>query len=43
MKTGPKGLALIREFEGLRLKAYRCPADVWTIGYGSTGKAVTRA
>ena len=27
---------LIREFEGLRLKAYRCPADVWTIGYGHT-------
>lgn len=25
---------LIREFEGLRLKAYRCPAGVWTIGYG---------
>lgn len=40
MKTGPKGLATIREFEGLRLKAYRCPADVWTIGYGSTGKGV---
>ena len=27
---------LIRRFEGLRLKAYRCPADVWTIGYGHT-------
>lgn len=40
MKTGPKGLALVKEFEGLRLKAYRCPAGIWTIGYGSTGKAV---
>lgn len=31
-----KGLALIKEFEGLRLKAYRCPAGVVTIGYGWT-------
>lgn len=35
------GLNLIKEFEGLRLKAYKCPADVWTIGYGSTGSHVT--
>lgn len=27
---------LIREFEGLRLVAYRCPAGEWTIGYGTT-------
>jgi lysozyme len=27
---------LIKEFEGLRLKAYLCPAGVWTIGYGHT-------
>lgn len=25
---------LIRRFEGLRLKAYQCPAGIWTIGYG---------
>ena len=31
------GLALIKEFEGLRLESYICPAGVWTIGYGSTG------
>ena len=36
MKTSPKGIALIKEFEGLRLKAYRCPRGVWTIGYGHT-------
>lgn len=30
-------LKLIKEFEGLRLEAYRCPAGVWTIGYGHTG------
>lgn len=28
---------LIRRFEGLRLKAYFCPAGVLTCGYGSTG------
>lgn len=28
---------LIRKFEGLRLKAYYCPAGVLTCGYGSTG------
>lgn len=27
---------LIKVFEGLRLKAYRCPTGVWTIGYGHT-------
>lgn len=30
-------LSIIRRFEGLRLKAYQCPAGVWTIGYGATG------
>lgn len=30
-------LDLIRRFEGLRLKAYYCPAGVLTCGYGSTG------
>lgn len=34
------GLALIKAFEGLRLAAYRCPAGVWTIGYGHTGPDV---
>jgi GH24 family phage-related lysozyme (muramidase) len=36
-------LKIIREFEGCHLSAYRCPAGVWTIGWGSTtinGKAV---
>jgi len=31
-----EGLNLIKRHEGLRLEAYRCPAGVWTIGYGST-------
>lgn len=36
MKTSSEGLALIRSFEGCVLKAYKCPAGVWTIGYGHT-------
>lgn len=36
MKINEAGLALIRQFEGCRLKAYTCPAGVWTIGYGWT-------
>lgn len=36
MKTSENGLNLIKEFEGLRLTAYRCAAGVWTIGYGHT-------
>lgn len=38
----------VKQFEGLRLKAYRCPAGIWTIGYGHTrgvkaGQEITRA
>lgn len=37
--------ALAREFEGLSLRAYVCPAGYWTIGYGNrclaNGTAVT--
>lgn len=36
MRTGQKGINLIKQFESLRLKAYQCPAGVWTIGYGHT-------
>lgn len=32
--------ALIKRFEGCRLRAYLCPAGVWTIGWGSTGPDV---
>ena len=35
------GLELIKKFEGMRLRAYVCPAGVWTIGYGHTGPDVT--
>lgn len=36
MRTSPRGVSLIKQFEGCRLKAYKCPAGVWTIGYGHT-------
>jgi len=39
MRMSADGLALVKEFEGLRLKAYKCPAAVWTIGYGHTSSA----
>lgn len=31
---------LIKQFEGCFLTAYKCPAGVWTIGYGHTGADV---
>ena len=37
MKTSNKGIDLIKRHEGFRRKAYKCPAGVWTIGYGHTG------
>ena len=40
MQISQRGLDLIRRFEGLELCAYRCPAGVWTIGYGHTGPDV---
>jgi lysozyme len=40
MKMNDKGRELVRRFEGLRLEAYRCPAGVLTIGFGSTGPHV---
>ena len=30
------GMAILKECEGLYLNAYKCPAGVWTIGYGCT-------
>ena len=27
---------LVKKYEGFRSKPYKCPANVWTIGYGST-------
>ena len=35
-KLTEKGIELIKHFEGFRENAYKCPAGVVTIGYGST-------
>lgn len=48
MKTSPRGIALIKQFEGFRSAAYQDVAGVWTIGYGFTkgvqpGDRMTRA
>tara|TARA_R110001599_G_scaffold75767_1_gene207673 strand:+ start:198 stop:641 length:444 start_codon:yes stop_codon:yes gene_type:complete len=40
MNISQEGLGLIKKFEGCELKAYRCAANVLTIGYGSI-KGVT--
>ena len=36
MQTSKTGIDLIKHFEGCELYAYKCPAGVWTIGYGHT-------
>ena len=36
LKISQKGIDLIKEFEGCKLEAYKCPAGKWTIGYGTT-------
>lgn len=44
MKTSQAMKELIARFEGLRLKAYKCPAGIWTIAFGATtfnGKRIT--
>lgn len=41
MEISDKGINLIKKFEGCRLTAYKCPAGIWTIGYGHTGADVT--
>ncbi len=40
MNASEKAYSLIRQSEGLRLTAYRCPAGVWTVGYGHTAGVV---
>jgi lysozyme len=40
MELSEKIKKMIRDWEGCRLTAYRCPAGVLTIGYGHTGSDV---
>ena len=47
MKTSPRGVKLITDFEGFRATAYQDVVGVWTIGYGFTegvqkGDKITR-
>lgn len=48
MNVSETGIELIKKFEGCALKAYKCPAGIWTIGYGHTkgvkeGHVITQA
>jgi len=36
-KINTAGLDLVKQYEGFYANAYKCPAGVWTIGYGHTG------
>lgn len=36
MKSSNILISKIKEFEGFRSEPYKCPAGVWTIGYGHT-------
>ena len=40
MKTSKSALDQIAKYEGIRLKAYKCPAGVLTVGVGHTGPDV---
>ncbi len=40
MSIPDAAIEIIEKFEGLRLKAYKCPAGVWTCGVGHTGPDV---
>jgi len=47
-RISDSGLEMLKQFEGLRLKAYQDSAGVWTIGYGHTktaypGMVITRS
>lgn len=47
MNISETGIQLIKKFEGCSLKAYKCPAGIWTIGYGHTsgvkeGQTITK-
>jgi lysozyme len=39
MNINQATIDMVKEFEGFRAKAYKCPAGVWTIGYGTTAAA----
>jgi lysozyme len=36
MTTGSAGINLIKKWESCKLYSYKCPAGLWTIGFGNT-------
>ena len=34
MKVSPEAIKMIKHHEGVRVKPYRCPAQLWTVGVG---------
>lgn len=42
MQISQQGINFIKSFEGCKLETYPCPRGVLTIGYGHTGKDVTK-
>lgn len=36
MKISKQGIDLLKHFENYKKRAYKCPAGVWTIGFGFT-------
>lgn len=40
MRMSENGKRILKNFEGLKLCAYRCTSGIWTIGYGHTGITV---
>lgn len=40
MKTSNYAIESIKQFESCRLTAYKCPAGIWTIGYGHTKNVI---
>jgi lysozyme len=41
LTTSPAGIALIEEYEGLRLRSYQDQAGIWTLGYGHVQPGIT--
>jgi lysozyme len=39
MKVNQATIDLVKKWEGFKPEAYLCPANVWTIGYGTTTRA----
>jgi lysozyme len=39
LRTTEHGIDLIKAFEGFKDKPYKCPAGIWTVGYGHTSAA----